>query len=188
MFLASKIKNYVNSFFLGVIAIALLVVIQQGGGVGSDNKVLSESYGSTNGEVAQTSSAEDGIPSYPVIPESEIPHMDCITKIKYLTPPSTIYNSEVPYNLDFGGLSGAVMQDINGDGLPDYIRSSNQTNDYGNGELRMNYSACVHLNTGSGWDQVYACYAATSYNYNSQASMKTYWGDCAGTPTANKSE
>ncbi len=66
------------------------------------------------------------------------------------------------------------MIDLNGDGLVDYqyVAVSSADGYY-------NYSSCVYLNTGSGFEVVHRCYATLTQSSGAITSQ-TYKGDCAG--------
>lgn len=64
------------------------------------------------------------------------------------------------------------LQDLNGDGLPDYFFSYRATFYDGQGNYWMNINDCVALNNGNGWDVAYKC-------VYDQGTAKFY-GDCAG--------
>lgn len=85
-------------------------------------------------------------------------------------PSSNTYKSS-PWSANFVVFEGTTVEshakwlDFNGDGLLDYIYSSNTA-----GTSRLN---CVHLNNGNGWDAVYKCRATYG------GAGWTFWGDCA---------
>ena len=116
------------------------------------------------------------------------PHLNCVQDIIRNTEPSDIYVSDVPYSLQFHGSSPTnSFQDVNGDNLPDYIYTYNTIN--GGSNLYQNYMGCVYLNNGAGWDKVYQCYAVTETTVDTgEITEAKYYGDCAGTPTANASD
>lgn len=55
-------------------------------------------------------------------------------------------------------------EDVNGDGLIDYVMSANS-------DVQRN--SCLELNNGSGWDLTYKCHAIKNNN------IWTFYGDCA---------
>ncbi|HMQ01737.1 MAG TPA: hypothetical protein PKD79_01555 [Candidatus Doudnabacteria bacterium] len=113
-----------------------------------------------------------------------IDHLSCQAQIAYTTTSSTTYNPNFPFNNTFmlGGSStqGQQFQDINGDGLPDYLYNIHYLSGAGN-ELESLFYGCAYLNNGSGWDKAYICYARTRTNINTgQVISSEYRGDCAG--------
>ena len=130
----------------------------------------------------QSEESLSGLPGSNV--SQDIPHLNCEAELQYNAPVSDVYNGEVPYNLDFyRGSFFSGFQDINGDNLPDYIMTNNNTGGSGNG-IVSSYIACLYLNNGSGWDEVYKCKATTHTDEKGNAVTKEYMGDCAGTPSA----
>lgn len=63
------------------------------------------------------------------------------------------------------------IQDLNGDGLPDYIYHQKATDFVGSSATAIEAS-CVYLNNGHGWDMTYRCVA--------EPSTGKYYGNCAG--------
>lgn len=117
---------------------------------------------------------------------SSYPHLSCVQELVRTTQPSSVFVSDVPYNLQFhiGSLTNA-FQDVNGDGLPDYVFAFNTVN--GGQTLIQDYQACVYLNNGSGWTQAYRCYAVTHTNASTgQIEVANYYGDCAGEPSTKE--
>lgn len=79
------------------------------------------------------------------------------------------YYSQDPYKMV------EVFQDVNGDGLPDYLFYGDTRHDHS----RSNYEqfSCVMLNTGKGWDFAYKC--AELHNTTVNPAIHTFYGDCA---------
>ncbi|MEZ4180597.1 MAG: hypothetical protein R3B41_03770 [Candidatus Doudnabacteria bacterium] len=124
------------------------------------------------------------------IDPSLAPHVFCGYRLYFLEDPSDTYVSNVPYNVDFLRMNpgGGVLQDINGDSLPDYVYTSHDTTTSGGTSITSHYSGCVFLNNGSGWDKVYECFAKTLSNMSTgEITLAEYRGDCAGASSA-KSE
>lgn len=121
----------------------------------------------------------------PPFPSNLFPHSNCTQKLILTTSPSNVYDGSDPYNLSFQrGDITSNYQDINGDNLPDYVMAYSNTDSF-----VSRYEACVYLNTGSGWQKEYACYAFTQIDPNtSQFVRQEYYGDCAGTPASNDKE
>ena len=91
---------------------------------------------------------------------------------------STVYDGNHDWNIDLvpvarvSSSSAApnvfqMMQDINGDGLADFVFSYGKSGSYPGSE--ENYR-CLALNNGAGWDIVYKCVHRGG----------RYYGDCAG--------
>lgn len=142
----------------------------------SQNKLLSyqELQASEEQNVALSSYPELNIP----LPASSLPHPNCVMALELGYPVSETYNPNTPYNMSFfiGNQSG--FQDINGDGLADYIYVN--TN-YGGSNPQSIYMGCVYLNTGSGWERAHVCKADTIISGSSgQITQRIYKGDCAG--------
>jgi len=102
---------------------------------------------------------------------------------------STVYNQNANWSVGYmrylPGTTGVIFQDINGDGLPDYIYH-NKGSAYVNqssscGSFYDGEETCVYLSNGHGWSMAYKCYAkceqtgAYPYVY-----VMKYYGDCAG--------
>jgi len=93
---------------------------------------------------------------------------------------STTYKTDAPWSTAFmqkplspvPGPGGGYFEyyyfdnktDINGDGLPDYVKVHR--------DRVGSMLDCVYLSNGQGWDLAYKCYKAYSSD--------TYYGDCAG--------
>lgn len=182
----NHLKNNIQ-FSISVLAIlcllfsnAYLVVKAEEGSVSAESKVEISDENSDN----KLEETESGLPT-----PQDIPHLNCVSRLYHNTPSSTTYNPNAPYNLDFyRGNFHSGFQDINGDNLPDYVlvdenMSGNDTNGY-----TATHEACVYLNNGGGWDEVYACHATTKTNGAGEAIIERYFGDCAGEPsgTSNK--
>ncbi len=81
------------------------------------------------------------------------------------------YKDNSPWNVDFtvnsenGAYSRDYFQDVNGDGLSDYIYYYNY----------LGLKECVYLNNGSGWDLIYRCVGVRN-----SSGVWTYYGDCTG--------
>lgn len=114
-------------------------------------------------------------------------HADCVSDLVYGTTPSSTFNPNNQYVLSFvsgpggteGGLNG--FYDINGDNLPDYIYTSNQTFDEGSNVINSTFISCVYLNNGTGWTEEYRCRANTRINKQTGTTVSgEYYGDCKG--------
>ncbi|HMQ01736.1 MAG TPA: VCBS repeat-containing protein [Candidatus Doudnabacteria bacterium] len=106
-----------------------------------------------------------------------IPNGHCLTAYQAWSGGSSVYNGDSPYSsLFMPSTNGGIFTDINGDGLPDYVYtyynkiSSNYTN-----------SGCVYLNTGNGWEKVFACWSKVEiHGTTGNIISQRYIGDCAG--------
>ena len=114
-------------------------------------------------------------------------HADCVSDLVYGTTPSSTFNPSNQYVLSFvygpggtePGLNG--FYDINGDNLPDYIYTSNQTFDEGSNVINSTFISCVYLNNGTGWTEEYRCKANTRINKQTGTTVSgQYYGDCKG--------
>ncbi len=63
------------------------------------------------------------------------------------------------------------LQDINGDGLPDYVYLQ-KANDFTGQNQAASEASCVYLNNGNGWTLTYRCVA--------DPTSGKFYGDCAG--------
>lgn len=145
-----------------------------------NEKTISPMSGSTN--PVFTIATTDETDTVPI----DLLHADCITDLEYATTPSTTFNPISTYDLSFvigaGGTTGGLngFYDINGDSLPDYIYTNNQTYSEGNNIISSNYYACLYLNNGQGWTKQYRCRAQTrKNNQTGQLVSGSYWGDCS---------
>jgi hypothetical protein len=81
--------------------------------------------------------------------------------------PSSLHYKQADWDVNFISGSGIqVWNDVNGDGLLDYIIST---------RLSSIIKSCVYLNTGSGWERRYKCVAELTNN------VWNFYGDCADT-------
>jgi len=90
-------------------------------------------------------------------------------------PSSSEYRSDAKWSLSLMPRgSGPIYQDVNGDGLTDYIYSSKNTSVdyYGHGVIST--WSCVLLNNGNGWDVTHRCVAVGA------PEGAIFYGDCAG--------
>lgn len=116
------------------------------------------------------------------------PHPSCYMRVVYLLPKSAVFNGSNPYNVAFMGgdiirPAVSVLQDINGDSLPDFVYAYNETN-VGGFDVNSRHVSCIYLNNGNGWTKAYECYASTTINTQTgQVSPGVYAGDCAGAPS-----
>lgn len=115
-----------------------------------------------------------------------IPHLNCQSQYLYNTTPSDTYVANLPYNLSFyRGSPFSGFQDLNGDGLADFLSIS--YNYASNGStLSAQYVACVYLHNGSGWEKAYICDAKTESDANGNVILRQYYGDCAGAPNSKE--
>lgn len=111
-----------------------------------------------------------------------MPHPSCVAFLSYIDQTSSVYVPSSQYDLVFVSTAApySTFQDINGDGLPDYIYAKNETNRSGS-NLSSEYIACLYLHNGSGWTKEYICRAYTILDtQTNQFSTREYTGDCAG--------
>jgi hypothetical protein len=115
-------------------------------------------------------------------PQSSLPHPNCVMQLAHGYETSDAYNPNTPYNLSFfmGGQTG--FQEINGDGLTDYVYVSSN---YGGTNPDSRYTGCIYLNNGNGWTRVHICSAWTQVDIDTGEVINAeYRGDCAGEPNA----
>ncbi len=112
-----------------------------------------------------------------------IPHPSCFFKTTWAMPTSSVYNPNSEYSTAFvpdGGGAYRSFQDINGDGLADFIYTYNQSNSAGS-TLSSEHNGCVYLHNGSGWEKAYECSAYTIVDTSTGNLVRAeYRGDCAG--------
>lgn len=158
-------------------AVCLLIGAQGGSWVKAEEN---EKIDASSAESIQLMSREH-LPESPNLPN--IPNATCMSNLQEWDGGSTIYDGSNPYNNLFivGTTPGMnTFLDINGDGLPDYIYAL-ATSAIGSNEHTLHNRGCVYLNTGSGWQKVFACYTRTNINRSTGAIMdQQYRGDCAG--------
>lgn len=118
-------------------------------------------------------------------PPESLPHPNCQMQLIHGYPVSDVYNPDTPYNLSFFQNGQTGFQEINGDGLPDFVYVS--TN-YGGTNPESNYTGCVYLNNGSGWTKAHICSARTVTDSEGNIQSREYRGDCAGEPSAKASD
>lgn len=77
------------------------------------------------------------------------------------------------FNMPSSGVMNSLGQDLNGDGLVDYLFHQ-KISPIGSNTTASNAEyTCVYLNNGHGWDATYRCVSNGSTN-------PTFYGDCAG--------
>lgn len=167
---------------LVIVLCASALVFSAGGRESNDSKITSEQQN------VASSGFNTELPKLPAnLPPANQPHPSCFMKLYYLSPRSATFNGNNPYNTAFmgGATNGppiSVLQDINGDNLPDYLYSLNSASG-GSTQLTSVHFACVYLNNGNGWTKAYECYAATATDIQTgNVVSQEYSGDCAGTP------
>jgi hypothetical protein len=112
-----------------------------------------------------------------------LPHPSCVAFLSYIDQTSNVYVPNSDYDLVFVSTAApySSFQDVNGDGLLDYIYAKNETNFSGGVNLSSEYIACLYLHNGSGWTKEYMCRAYTILDTQTgQFTRKEYTGDCAG--------
>lgn len=148
-------------------AVCLLIGAQSQGWVKAQN---SYDKVSDNTEQQQESQISEVSSTLPVIRNES-----CMQALNFWNQWSETYNENASYDFlfmkDQERLRGSVFQDLNGDGLPDYIIFNHQ----GTGTMK----GCVYLHNGSGWDLVFQCQSEVILNQQGQVVTERYKGDCA---------
>jgi hypothetical protein len=179
-YLKNNIQTSISVFALAALALSNTYFIVQAQDDNSKQEQRSE-YTKPAASFTDEQAMLGGDPPYdPAL----FPHANCIQKNQLTETPSTTFNPDVPYNLSFfkAGNPSPILQDVNGDNLPDYVWAYSV---YDSGYQR--YEGCVYLNNGSGWTKAYECYATTRIDLNTQSITEAaYYGDCAGEPSAKQ--
>ncbi len=160
------------------------------------NHASSKVLAFTETESAQSESNKDISQSLSDLVESgdynvsNIPNLNCQGQALYSSDTSDTFNPDNPYMTGFMVTSGSsnFFQDINGDNLADYIFALQLLSGSGE-ELESTYYGCVYLNTGTGWDKAYTCYARTRvHRITGNVIEADYRGDCADTSSRSETK
>lgn len=144
----------------------------------------------TSNENSSNTESQEPVALSPNLPN--IPASYCLVNLNHWQGGSSIYRSDAPYNnlfMNTDGVGGysSQMIDVNGDGLQDYIYSFSRSGG-STSYFEVNTQGCVYLNTGSGWTKVFECSAQTYTDLTTgEVLSQNYKGDCAGEPSASKS-
>ncbi|HMQ01738.1 MAG TPA: hypothetical protein PKD79_01560, partial [Candidatus Doudnabacteria bacterium] len=160
---------------IGLLVLNLLVVLKLTSPVQPQLLSFSEDAKNFENSALIDKSVETNLSPFP---PSSLPHPNCAMELNLGHENSNVYNPDTPYNLSFfmGNQSG--FQDVNGDGLADYVYVNTT---YGGTHPQSVYTGCVYLNNGSGWTKVHTCRANTIIDASTgQITTAEYRGDCAG--------
>lgn len=168
--------NTYNTYFRqNILLIALLAIFALA-------LIISVSANVTRADKTQVNAENDQFENALIMSgDSVATNADCATYLKSL-PASEQYNQNYQYDTSFmpSTAPATLNQDINGDGLIDYVYHQSNASSSNPGITRYLSTSCVYLNNGNGWSKASVCLAdAQVENSTGNYVSRSYKGDCA---------